>query len=98
MVSVTSLAILLGLEDRRKNLPATSRLIVIAHESVVTALLVDSVESIVDFEDSKMQKVGTIEVGARVATSEILSGSELLLLLSTEKILVSDEMVVDFRG
>ena len=96
VVSVVSLASLVGLDAPCPS--SRSRLIVIGYQERVTALLVDSVESIIDFSEREMHDVGTVETGARFAVFEVLLGKELLLLLSSEKILLDETMIIDSRG
>jgi len=96
IVSVTSLAILMGLSQ----VPMTdsSRLVIIAHDCKKTAIVADSVQNIVEYSVDEVQNVGRIEAGSEFASAEVFTGTDLLLFLSPEKIFQSDNMVIDYRG
>ena len=96
IVSVTSLAILMDIPQ--SELTNDSRLVIIAHEGRKTAIVADSVRNIVEYSVGDVQDVGRIEAGSQFATAEVFTGTDLLLLLSPEKIFQSENMVIDYRG
>jgi len=96
IVSVTSLALLMGLSQ--SEITPSSRLVVITNHKVTTAILADSVKNIIECSESNVQEVGQNTTGAEFAVSEVFEGKDLLLLLSSQKILSAKKMIIDVRG